>query len=141
MAKIAKSVEIIHIKDSIVHNLTEKVNNFEFSSLPSNTQKIFMEVASICDELKSHQDTFTTTQSLHFDNIVVKRIPQVIQEYITIPEKYRSSLHGKESPDNLLEDSLKEIKTNLSGLMEQIQEVNINAMKKSNTYLKSMPRL
>jgi hypothetical protein len=117
MAKVAKSVEIINIKDSIVHNLTEKVNNFDLNCLSSNNQKIFMEVASLCEELKEFQPSFNTTQALYFDNIVVKRIPQVIQEYITIPEKYRRTLEGKENPESLLEDSLKEIKISLTGLM------------------------
>ena len=114
-AKISKNVEIDAIKISIVNSLADQVNNFDINSLSSNAQETFKKINELCEDLETSKSHFTIQQSLHFENIVNKRLPQIIQEYIIIPEKYRKHLkHIEDSPDSLLEDSLKENSDNAS---------------------------
>ena len=137
--KISKNVEIDAIKISIVNSLADQVNNFDINSLSSNAQETFKKINELCEDLETSKSHFTIQQSLHFENIVNKRLPQIIQEYIIIPEKYRKHLkHIEDSPDSLLEDSLKEIKNNLVLILEEVQINYIQKMKQSNIYLKNI---
>jgi len=83
--------------------------------------------------------TLNEKQKLEFDNLYQKRLPQVLEEYVSISPRYKDMLkHHNESPEVILIDCLSEIKNKVHTLFETLQEDNLNKQKITRQYLKSI---
>lgn len=126
-----------NIEKNIVSGMVSKVKDFEVKQLPESAQELFNEIKLLFNYL--HTNDLAANQNIVLENLYIKRLPQVIGEYIIIPQKYRDQLKSNsENPESLLLDSLKEIKNNMSEVMDEIQSFNLRKMKVSNRYLKNI---
>lgn len=126
-----------NIEKNIVSGMVNKVKDFEVKQLPEEAQKILSEIKLLFNYL--HSNDLVENQNIVLENLYIKRLPQVIGEYIIIPQKYKEQLKkNQENPETLLIDSLNEIKNNMSQIMDSIQELNFRKMKVSNRYLKNI---
>ena len=125
------------MKENMAHTIIEKIDKYDPKKLPVPAQNLLREVNQIfldIQDLKLNQE-----QQFNIDNIYKKRLPQIVGEYLTIPERFRKQLNNKtDNPDTLLLDSLNEIKVIINGIGHDIHEENVKTMKISNAYLKSM---
>lgn len=139
LANRSRTLQLADINTIMAEDVTKKIHTFNPAILPKEAQTLFKDIKLISQDLQDHKKQLNTAQSLHFDNLYLKRLPDVIQEYITIPERYRIQLKiNKDNPDSLLLSSLSEIKTNLHNMIMNLQQNNLNKMKISNTYLRNI---
>lgn len=124
------------MKINIVDDILKNVKNFKERDLPNGAKEIIKEINSFHSEITS--DKLSVEQNLELTNLYKKRLPQVVEEYITISPRYKEKLkQHNENPDALLLDSLNEIKNGISQVFESVQEQNVTQLKVSNQYLKT----
>jgi len=133
-AKNAKNTQYNQIQNLVSNNVSQKVLSLDFNTLPG--QDIIKQIHELSGDLKG--SNMNTQQQLNFDNLHNKRMPQIIEEYITIPERYRKMLdNNKDTPEELFLSSMTEIKNKLESMMIEVNDVSVNNLKKSNRYLKT----
>lgn len=124
----------IDIKDHMMIEVTNTIKNFNEKDLPENIQKIIGEIKNTYKELAKQQ--LPLEQQLEINNLYKKRFPQVLEEYILIPESYKEKMINQDIKALLL-DSLTEINKKLTQVSDQLHDNNHKQMKITNRYLKS----
>lgn len=102
--------------------------------ISNSCQKLIKEIEQLMLELRKYD--FDNLSQLEFKNIDEKIIPQVFSEYFNVPLSYRSRIINEYSADQLLENSLSQVKTSLLNLYHKKIESNIEKMRVTNHYLK-----
>lgn len=137
LAYRAKMLDDKTIKENMAHTIIEQIDKYDPKKLPVNAQNLLKEVNQLfldIQDLKLNQQ-----QQFNIDNLYKKRLPQIIGEYLTIPERFRKQLSAQtDNPDTLLLDSLNEIKGIINTIGQDIHQENLKTMKITNAYLKSM---
>jgi hypothetical protein len=137
LAYRAKMLDDNNLKKNMAHTIIEQIDKYDPKKLPVSAQNLLKEVNQLfldIQDLKLNQE-----QQFNIDNLYKKRLPQIVSEYLTIPERFRKQLnHQTDNPDTLLLDSLNEIKVIINGIGQDINQENLKTMKISNAYLKSM---
>lgn len=124
------------MKNNIVNDILKNVKNFKEHDLPVGAKEIIKDINFIHSEI--NYDKLSVEQNLEITNLYKNRLPQVVEEYITISPRYREKLRQhNENPDALLLDSLHEIKKGISEVFDSLQEKNVTQLKVSNQYLKT----
>lgn len=125
------------MKNSMMNDTVNNIKNFNEKDLPQNAQTLIKEIKNLHSET-SHLK-LETIQILDIENLYSKRLPQVLEEYITISPRYRDKLKShNENPDDLLVESLQEIKIKLNDIFEAVQNNKHTQMKMTNRYLKAI---
>lgn len=124
------------IKEKIIQDMENSKTNFNIDDLNKETQKIYNEIKLMFIELQ--KNPMDKLQELEFKNILENQFPRTLSEYMVIPRRYREQLkNNKDSPDNILMQSLIQIKSKLDEMSDLLQEQNINKMKTTQKYLKN----
>lgn len=125
------------VKENMVSGMLESVKKFNEFDLPVDAQKLMNEITEVSNEISPH--TLSVEQTLEFNNLYKKRFPQVLEEYVSISPRYREKLKSHdENPDNILMESLVEIKGKLDEIFDVVQGNKHTRQKVTHKYLKNM---
>lgn len=82
----------------------------------------------------------TQQQKFECDNLIDKRLPQVLQKYFNIDEEYRTKLKtiDGETPTDLLLASLQSINENIHELQLSLNEQHMQELQVSKKYLNGL---
>lgn len=79
LAKKAKSLEDLEIKNSMLSDNAQKISNIDSKKLPLKAQLLLTKIQDIAIKLQEHKKSMDTQQNLHFENLQFKRLPQAIK--------------------------------------------------------------
>lgn len=126
-----------NIKKKIHKDTEETISKFSEKDLPIDSKIIISEIRSILKEIES--TSINIQQDLSLKNLYDKRLPQILNEYITISPTYKQKLMShNENIDNILLDSLIDIKNKITEISDEIQSEKVNKFKVTHKYLKSI---
>lgn len=129
------SVLNVEKKNDLSNDIRNRIHNFRESSLPLEARELLSTLRNTYKEIDKTK--INVSQQNELDTFYTKRLPQVIEEYVTISPRYKEKLlQHNENPDSLLIDSLKEINQKVSAVFEDLQGDKLNRMKVTNHYLK-----
>lgn len=111
--KLAKYTSVLQnfnsLKDDMMQDVIKNIKKFDEASLPLMATKAIYEIRTNYKDIDKTK--LSMSQNLELTNFYKKRLPQVVEEYITISPRYKEKLkQHNENPDALLLDSLNEIK-------------------------------
>lgn len=133
-AKIIHGQEVFEIKEKIKEEIVEDIKK---RNIPPQAMELYVEIKNQYIELS--RANLEIQQQQHLKNLFENRLRQVLTEYLHVPASYKKKMmNDKSSPDELLKSSLIEIKNQLSQMLDVVGEKQVNDMKVSNKYLKSM---
>jgi hypothetical protein len=125
------------VKENMVSGMLESVKKFNEFDLPVEAQKLMNEITEISNDISPH--SLNVEQTLEFNNLYKKRFPQVLEEYVSISPRYKEKLKSHdENPDNILMESLVEIKGKLDEIADLVQGNKHTRQKITRQYLKNM---
>lgn len=126
-----------NVQQNIEKILIDKNSSFSDTLLNPQAQEIYQDIKELFLQIQKNE--LAKLDELELENISSKKIPRILGEYLSIPKNYREKLKDDvESPDKLLVSSLKQIKNSLMEMNDKIQQSNVDKMKVTNRYLKTM---
>lgn len=125
-----------------VHSLVDKkLRSNEFSI--HKLDKLYSDKVNMIEEVYSnlqlYAHQFSIEQKFELENLVEKRLPEVLHKYFSIDDEYRTILtnHEGKNAGQLLDDSLNSILSNIRQLQENINHDKLHSLNVSANYLQS----
>lgn len=127
------------IKENIINDISKNINKIRQKNLPQSAQ-LNLDTINEFYLIMAQAPTISENDKFRIENLYQKRLPQVLEEYLTISDNYKNKLKtadGKNA-DDLLLDSLHEIKVNLEQIVQTYQENQLHKLSATNRYLKNI---
>lgn len=126
------------MKPTVKENL-EPINNkvtehIVIENLPEVPQNIIKEITELYNNIKSND-----IEDFDIDNLFEKRLPEVLDKYFKIAEKYRNKLKNNEgnTAEDLLIESLENIRSNFDKKWEDINMQALSSLSATNKYTRT----
>jgi hypothetical protein len=125
------------IKTVMASDMLDSIKKFNEIDLPLEAQTKIKEITDIANDISPQK--LSVEQNLEFNNLYKKRMPQVLEEYITISPRYREKLKDlDENPETLLIASLEEIRSKIDDIFDVVEGHKHTRQKITHQYLKTM---
>ena len=115
-------------------------NNFSMKTLPEQAKDLLKSIQEQHSTVKSYKITLSEEDKFTMSNLLEKRIPEVLEKYLSIPPDYRTTLtnnEGKNSQDLMLE-SLNNFNTKINGIIENYAQNKVQDLSATKRYSKSI---
>lgn len=121
-------------------NKKAKQQHYNVNTLPQEALNQLQEIEECYTNLQAHTSKMSQEQKFNIDNLLDKRLPEVLQKYFNIDEEYRTTLQTVkgETPKDLLLSSLNSINEHIHALEKSINEQHMQELQVSKRYLNSM---
>ena len=120
-----------------VHNIE---NNFTMKTLPAQAKELLKSIQEQHSTVKTYKITLSEEDKFTMNNLLEKRIPEVLEKYLSIPPDYRTGLtnsEGKNAQDLMIE-SLSNFNTKITGIIENYAQNKVQDLSVTKRYSKSI---
>lgn len=132
----------INMSERVVLNIQKnlQLQQYNVKNLPGDASNQLKEIEDCYITLQAHTSKMTQQQKFECDNLIDKRLPQVLQKYFNIDEEYRTKLKtiDGETPTDLLLASLQSINENIHELQLSLNEQHMQELQVSKKYLNGL---
>lgn len=128
-------------KDSTVNDDINKIDNSK-SLLPENVRIILQRLQDNYQKIQPYFDVNFSKEKNDIDNIMSKKVPQLLEQYLSIDPIYRNSLinsQSKTSEESLL-TSLKNIEEIMNFIFEQMNQNKVSELSATERYTQEIKR-
>jgi hypothetical protein len=124
------------------NNITNDTLNTMTTSLDQLPEELKVDMFNLLKLISSiNSNALNETQKLEFDNLVVEKLPLIIQSYLEVDINLRAKIVNHDSANNLFKENLSHISELLNSIKKELNEnqleKNLNKLKIHNKYLKS----
>lgn len=139
--KKAHAIEQLYMPQNIntfmVKKINEELKKTKLENLPEEAHSIIVEINQHYDLLKDN-DGLTDNEIFSINNLMNKRLSEVIYKYLKVDEDFRETMrhpNGKNTKELML-DSLIEIRQTLENIRLEKNERHLSSLSATNKYLK-----
>jgi hypothetical protein len=125
------------VNKNLESNIREKTKNFGPAVIPAQSWNTIKQIEEILPQI--NKEKLLVNDSWELDNIINEKLPEMIKDYLSISDNYKTKLKtvdGKNA-DDLLFDSLQEIKLFIGNIFEEQQKSNLLTLSAKKVYFKN----
>lgn len=126
--------EVASINSEAFQMLVELLGD---KNLSAAQKTVAIEIQELCMTLLSDTEALTGEDKFKINNTLENNLPQALREYVSINPRYKAILKTEsgKTVDNLLEESLGQMKTELSSMVEKIEGQKFKNLQVTHKYL------
>ena len=129
-----------YFKKVTTEALQNMESHFSIQTLPLEAKETLKAIQQQYDNISTYQLKLSEEDKFTMQNLLEKRIPEVLEKFLTIPPDYRTGLtnsEGKNAQDLMLE-SLNNFNTKITSIVENIAQSKIQDLSVTKRYSKSI---
>lgn len=136
------NVRNIFSEQSLDKKIVKQVHgtNYSVNNLPLQAKETIEVIKNLSIKLGEHSENISVDQQMTIKNILEKRVPEILQKYLSIDREYRTSLknsYGKNA-ENLMQEALLNYKNKLDDLLKEVNENNLHNLSATQRYSQSI---